>query len=77
MYMKQATVQPFLMGSVPPQLRATIFGIYFGLGMEGMSLMQPVAGHFMDIFGIVEVFNVIALVCIVLSVVALFLAKKA
>ena len=77
MYMKQATVQPFLMGSVPPQLRATIFGIYFGLGMEGMSLVQPVAGYFMDIFGIVEVFNVIALICIVLSVVALFLAKKA
>lgn len=77
MYMRGTTVQPFLMGSVPPQLRATIFGIYFGLGMEGMSLMQPVAGHFMDIFGIVEVFNVIALICIVLSVVALFLAKKA
>ncbi len=77
MYMRQATVQPFIMDSVPPRLRATIFGIYFGLGMEGMSLMQPVAGHFMDIFGIIDVFNVIALVCIALSLTALLLAKKA
>jgi len=77
MYMRQATVQPFLMDSVPPRLRATIFGIYFGLGMEGMSLAQPVAGYFMDIFGIAEVFNVIALISIGLSLVALLLAKKA
>lgn len=76
MYMRQATVQPFLMASVPPQLRATAFGIYFGLGMEGMSLLQPVAGHFMDIYGIVEVFNVIALLSITLSLVALLLMKK-
>lgn len=77
MYMRQATVQPFLMDSVPPQLRATVFGIYFGLGLEGRSLVQPVAGHFMDIFGIVEVFTVIALISVGLSLVALFLAKKA
>jgi len=64
MYMRQATVQP-------------AFGIYFGLSMEGMSLVQPVAGHFMDIFGIVEVFTVIALISVGLSLVALFLAKKA
>ena len=58
-------------------LRATVFGIYFGLSMEGMSLVQPVAGHFMDIFGIIEVFTVIALISVGLSLVALFLAKKA
>ncbi len=77
MYMRNATVQPFLMDRVPPRLMATIFGIYFGLGLEGMSLVQPVAGYFMDIFGIVEVFNVIALTSIGLSLVALLLAKKA
>jgi FSR family fosmidomycin resistance protein-like MFS transporter len=77
MYMRQATVQPLLMDNVPAHLRATIFGIYFGLSMEGMSLVQPVAGHFMDIFGIVEVFTVIALMSVGLSLVALFLAKKA
>lgn len=76
MYMRQASVQPFLMDSMPPQLRATIFGIYFGLGMEGMSLAQPVAGHFMDVFGIVAVFNFTALICTGLSLVALFLVRK-
>lgn len=77
MYMRQATVQPFLMDKVPPQLRATAFGIYFGLGLEGQSLIQPVAGHFMDIFGIVDVFTTIALISVGLSLVALILAKKA
>lgn len=77
MYMRQAAVQPFLMDNIPSRLRATVFGIYFGLGMEGMSLMQPVAGHFMDAFGIVAVFRVVALLSVALSVLALFLAKKA
>jgi len=77
MYMRQATVQPFIMDNVPPRLRATLFGIYFGLSMEGMSLMQPVAGYFMDVFGIVGVFQVIAWLSVALSVLALFLAKKA
>ena len=53
-----------------------IFGIYFGLAMEGISLIQPVAGHFMDIFGIVAVFNIIALTGIALSLIALFFAIK-
>jgi len=70
-------VQPFLMDSVPSQLRATMFGIYFGLALEGQSLIQPVAGHFMDIFGIAAVFNGIALISVGLSLVALLLAKKA
>ncbi len=76
-FMRPAAFQPFLMDNTPPHLRATIFGIYFGLGMEGISLLQPVAGYFMDIFGIVEVFNVIALISVGLSLVALLLAKKA
>ena len=69
-------MQPFLMDSVPSQLRATMFGIYFGLALEGQSLMRPVAGHFMDIFGIAAVFNGIALISVGLSLGALFLAKK-
>jgi MFS family permease len=76
-YMTQSTIQPFLMDNVPPQLRATMFGIYFGLSMEGMSLAQPVAGYFMDIFGIAAVFTVIALISVGLSLAALLLARKA
>ena len=76
MYMRQVTVQPLLMDSTPPHLRATVFGIYFGLSMEGMSLMQPVAGHFMDIYGITEVFHYIALASIALSLATLLLVKR-
>ena len=74
--MRQATFQPFLMDNTPPYLRATVFGIFFGLTMEGASLVQPIVGYFMDIFGIVGVFNTIALISVALSVVALLLAKK-
>ncbi len=75
MAMRQAIIQALLMDSSPPQLRATVFGIYFGLSMEGSSLLQPVAGYFMDIFGIIDVFHVIALICIALSIVGLLLIK--
>ncbi len=76
MQFRQATVQPYLMGHTPPQYRARVFGIYFGLGMEGQSLIQPVIGHFMDIIGIVRVYSVIALGSLVLSAVSLVMMKK-
>jgi len=76
-YMKQSTTQPYLLYNVPPHLRSTILGIYFGLGMEGTSLFQPIAGHFMDIYGIAQVFDVIALISVGLSVITLLLAKLA
>jgi len=70
MYMRGAAVQVYLMDSVPPRMRATVFGIYFGLGMEGMSLAQPVAGHFMDLYGIDGVFRGIAVIAALLALVA-------
>ncbi|MBI2288237.1 MAG: MFS transporter, partial [Chloroflexi bacterium] len=76
MQMKQSTIQPFLMDSTPPQLRGIVFGLYFGLSMEGASLLQPVTGYYMDIFGIVSVFNVIALISVGLSLTALVVLKK-
>jgi len=76
MQMRQATVQPFLMDRTPPYLRATVFGIYFGLSMEGQSLLQPAVGHLMDIFGVIDVFHVIAFISVGLSLVALLLIKR-
>ena len=76
LYMRQATTQPILMDSVPAHLRSTIFGIYFGMSMEGTSLLQPVAGYFMDLYDIVTVFNVVALISIGLSVIAFFTIKS-
>jgi FSR family fosmidomycin resistance protein-like MFS transporter len=77
LYMRQSTVQPYLLEKVPPYLRATIFGIYFGLGMEGISILQPIFGHFMDLYGIVRVFDVAAIISIGLSAVSLLLTRKA
>ncbi|MBM2825150.1 MAG: transporter [Dehalococcoidales bacterium] len=76
MAMREATTQTYLMDSTPSHLRATVFGIYFGFGMEGSSLIQPVAGHFMDIYGIGDVFIAIALIGITLSVVTVLIARK-
>ncbi len=76
MQMRQSTVQPFLMDSTPQYLRATVFGIYFGLSMEGQSLLQPVVGYLIDTFGVIDVFHVIAYISIALSLVALFLIKR-
>jgi len=76
MLMRQSTIQPLLMDSTPSELRSTVFGLYFGLSMEGSSLVQPVVGHFMDVFGIVDVFHVIALISVALSLGALLLVKR-
>ncbi len=40
-----------------------------------MSVAQPIAGQFMDLFGIVQVFYALAIGSIVLSVLVLFWAK--
>jgi FSR family fosmidomycin resistance protein-like MFS transporter len=76
MNMRQSTMQPLLVAYTPPALMATVFGFYFGLSMEGSSLIQPVAGHFMDIVGINSVFNFIAFIALGLSLFALLLWKR-
>jgi MFS transporter, FSR family, fosmidomycin resistance protein len=68
--MRETTIQTFLMDISPPQLRATVFGIYFGFGQQGSSVIQPAAGDLMDIIGIVTVYNYIAFVSIGLSAAA-------
>ena len=76
MQMRQSTVQPFLMDSTPQYLRATVFGIYFGLSMEGQSLLQPAVGYLIDTFGVIDIFHVIAFISIALSLAALLLIKR-
>lgn len=75
-FMRQATVQPFLMDSTPPHLRATMLGLYFGLALEGVSVLHPFAGYFMDVFGIINVFHVMALAGVGLSVITILLAIR-
>jgi MFS family permease len=74
--MRETTMQTYLMDNSPPQLRATVFGIYFGFGQQGSSIIQPVAGDLMDIMGIARVFNLMALISIGLSVLAVVFAFR-
>jgi len=76
MQMRQSTVQPFLMDRTPHYLRATVFGIYFGLSQEGQSLLQPVVGQMMDTFGVVNVIHVVAWISIGMSLLSLVLLKQ-
>ena len=76
MAMRETTMQTLLMDNSPPHLRATIIGIYFSFGQQGSSIIQPIAGDFMDAIGINGVFNVIGLVSIGLSVLAVVLILR-
>jgi FSR family fosmidomycin resistance protein-like MFS transporter len=76
MAMRETTIQTLLMDNSPPQLRATVIGIYFGFGQQGSSIIQPVAGDFMDAIGINGVFNIIAFISIGLSVLTLILVFR-
>lgn len=76
MNMRQSTMQPLLVAYTPPALMATVFGFYFGLSMEGSSLIQPVAGYFMDIVGINTVFSTMALITVSLSLFTFIWWKK-
>jgi MFS family permease len=76
MTMRETTMQTYLMDSSPPHLRATIFGIYFGFGQEGSSLIQPGIGRAMDIIGIYGVFNIIGYIGIGLSIISVIIGRK-
>ena len=76
MTMRETTTQTILMDNSPPQLRATIVGIYFSFGQQGTSIIQPVAGNFMDTIGIVDVFSFMAFISIGFSIIALILAFR-
>ena len=75
-FMRYPAFQTLLIDVTPPQLRATVLGLYFFLMMEGMSLAQPIVGYFTDIWGINQVFSVIGLITVGLAVVTLFWAIK-
>lgn len=76
MAMRETTMQAFLMDGTPPRLRATVIGIYFGFGQEGSSLIQPVAGKFMDLAGIAGVYNMISYISLGLSALVLAVAAR-
>jgi MFS family permease len=74
--MRETAVQTYLMGKTPLKLHGIVFGIYFGIGMQGQSLLQPVYGGLMDMAGIANVFLIVALISVATSIVTIFLARK-
>ncbi len=72
---RQTAVQTFLMDNTPPQIRSTVFGIYFGFVHQASSVAQPVVGYFMDIYGITRGFTFVALISVALSLAALVLLR--
>lgn len=73
MTMRETTTQTILMDNSPPELRATIVGIYFSIGQQGSSIIQPVAGNYMDTIGILDVFSFMAYLSVGFSILALIL----
>jgi MFS transporter, FSR family, fosmidomycin resistance protein len=74
--MRETAVQTYLMGKTPLRLHGIVFGIYFGIGMQGQSLLQPVYGIFMDMIGIANVFLIVALISVATSITTIFIVKK-
>jgi MFS family permease len=73
---RQSPMQALIIKVSSKKHRSTLLGLYFFLSMEGMSLMNPVAGYFMDRFGLFPAFFAICVATLILSVTTLFSRSK-
>ncbi len=76
MPMRETAAQTYIMGKTPLHLQGMVFGVYFGIGMQGQSLLQPAYGSIMDAVGMPIVFQVIALISVAVSILSLAVSKK-
>ncbi|MDD5648098.1 MAG: MFS transporter [Dehalococcoidia bacterium] len=74
--MRETAVQTYLMERTPLRMHGIVFGIYFGIGQQGQSLLQPVYGVFMDMAGISSVFLIVGLISMATSITTIFIARK-
>jgi len=74
--MRETAAQTYIMGKTPLHLQGMVFGIYFGIGMQGQSLLQPVYGNWMDAIGMPAVFSIIAIISLAVSLGSIFFVKK-
>jgi FSR family fosmidomycin resistance protein-like MFS transporter len=61
---------------VPVGKRTTVLAIYFFLGMETASIVTPIVGRLIDIFGLDHVFTVMAACLCMIAGVALLFRKR-
>jgi MFS transporter, FSR family, fosmidomycin resistance protein len=76
MAMRETAVQTYIMGKTPLNMHGIVFGIYFGIGMQGQSLLQPAYGGIMDGIGISSTFAIVGFISIAISIASIFIAKK-
>jgi len=74
--LRETVVQTYLITKTPSHMHGLMVGIYFGIGQQGQSLLQPVYGVFMDMAGISNVFLIVGLISLATSIVTIFLARK-
>ncbi len=73
---RQPPMQTLIVEVSSKRHRSTMLGLYFFLAMEGMSLMIPLAGFFMDTFGLFPAFIGISTATMMLSVTTMLIRSK-
>jgi MFS family permease len=74
--MRQPAVQSLIVDTIPERRTSTMLGVYFFLALEGRSLMIPLLGYLMDIFGVGNVLMYLAIAAAALSTAGFVLRKK-
>ena len=74
--MRQAPMQALIVEVTSDRNRSMMLGLYFFLSLEGRSIMVPLAGYFMDIFGLFPAFVGMAAATLIVSATTLLLRSK-
>jgi MFS family permease len=72
----QPVIDSLLADTVPAELRATAFGLYFFINSEMGGLGVPVVGYVIDQVGLIPTFNVISLGILGLSLLAVVVRRR-
>ena len=73
---RQPPMQALIVKVSSPKHRSTLLGLYFFLGMEGMSLIIPLVGYLMDTIGLYPAFIGISTAALLLSGITLLIRSK-
>lgn len=73
---RQPAMQSLIVNVSSQRHRSTLLGFYFFLGMEGMSLMLPLAGFSMDAFGLFPTFLGMSIAALILSIVTISIQSR-
>lgn len=77
MQFKQPGMQSLMVESVPLGRRSTVLGVYFFFSSEIRSMMVPVIGLCMDLFGLMPTFTGLGIAALLLSALALAVRGRA